>query len=88
MLCVRDEAALGSATGTRKMEKFAGRSATLRTKDPEKRARSQPLSTDVACCCKHFVEEGLGLGGYLLGVEFASEDRWFVGDPVAVDRQC
>ena len=46
MLCVRDEAALSWAMGTRKMEKFAGRSATLRTKEPEKRERKQPLLMD------------------------------------------
>ena len=46
MLCVHDEAVLGWATGTRKMEKFMGRLATLHTKDLEKRARMQPLLTD------------------------------------------
>ena len=46
MLCMRNKEALGWATGTRKMEKFAIRSATLCTKDPERRARTQPLSTD------------------------------------------
>ena len=37
--------------------------------------------------CKRFVEEGMCFGGYLLGIEFAAEDCWFVGDPVAVDRR-
>ena len=43
---------------------------------------------NAACCCERFIEEGLILGGYLLGVKFVAEDRWFVGDPVAIDQQC
>ena len=46
MLCMCDKAALGWETGTRKIEKFARRLATLRTKDPEKRVRTYPLLTD------------------------------------------
>ena len=40
---------------------------------------------DEACCRKRFVEEGLGFGGKLLDIEFAAEDCWFVGDPVAIN---
>ena len=40
---------------------------------------------DAARCRNHFVEECLIPGGYLLGVEFAAEDCWFVGDAVTVD---
>ena len=38
--------------------------------------------------CKHFVEEGLSFGSYLLGVKFAAEDCWLVRDPVAIDQRC
>ena len=42
---------------------------------------------DASCCCKCFVEEGMGFGGDLLSVEFTAEDRWFVGDPVTIDQR-
>ena len=38
---------------------------------------------NAARCGQCFVEEDMGFGG----VEFAAEGRWFVGDPVTVDRQ-
>ena len=76
MLCVHDEAVLGWAMGTKKMEKFSRSSATSRTKEPEKRERTQPLWTGAMqpAAEKSFVEEGLSFGGYLLGVKFAAED--------------
>ena len=41
---------------------------------------------NAACCREFFVEESLGFGSYLLGVKFAAEDCWLVGDPVAVKK--
>ena len=39
-----------------------------------------------ARCCKRFVEEGLSLCGYLLCVEIAAKEAWFVGNAIAVNR--